>query len=359
MEAIGAKVRHLVRLCGTFFSDMSDASGTMWMNTRERCWDESLLAACGLTKKHMPELVEGPQVTGTLLPELAQKWGMDEIPIVAGAGDNAAGAIGVGLTEPGQGMISLGTSGVYFVVADQFSSFPEKAVHSFCHALPDRWHLMSVMLSAASCLDWFAKSVLGKDVPAVLSLLENEDGPSENAPFFLPYLSGERTPHNDPNASGAFIGLTHQHSTKDMAYAVLEGVCFAMADGVDAVHASGTSANDICLIGGGTKSAYWRQLIADVLQRPVTYRQGGDVGTQYRSAIYTFSDEDLATAQSAKDVYEAAYMAKGNGKITTEIKPAPTYFPAEDYHQQYLAKNPQGYCGIGGTGVVCPLPIRT
>lgn len=266
------------RLCGTFFSDMSDASGTMWMNTRERCWDESLLAACGLTKKHMPELVEGPQVTGTLLPELARKWGMDEIPIVAGAGDNAAGAIGVGLTEPGQGMISLGTSGVYFVVADQFSSFPEKAVHSFCHALPDRWHLMSVMLSAANCLDWFAKSVVGKDVPAVLSLLENEDGPSENAPFFLPYLSGERTPHNDPNASGAFIGLTHQHSTKDMAYAVLEGVCFAMADGVDAVHASGTSANDICLIGGGTKSAYWRQMMADILNLKLSYKQGGDVG---------------------------------------------------------------------------------
>lgn len=308
------------RLCGTFVSDMSDASGTMWMNTQERAWDASLLAACGLSKEHMPELAEGPQIAGTLRPELAQKWGMNEVPVIAGAGDNAAGAIGVGLTEPGQGMISLGTSGVYFVVADQFRSFPEKAVHSFCHALPHRWHLMSVTLSAASCLDWFAKSVVGKDVPAILSLLDEHVGPSDNAPYFLPYLSGERTPHNDPSATGAFIGLTHQHSTKDMTYAVLEGVCFAMADGVEAVHATGTVANDISLIGGGTKSVFWRQMMADILNLTLLYKQGGDVGPALGAARLA----QLGTSQNSRvqDICESPPLVD-------------THYPNIKHHEIY------------------------
>jgi xylulokinase len=265
-------------LTGDFASDMSDAAGTLWLNIKKREWDPELLAACGLNLEHMPQLFEGNQITGVLQSDLASRWGLAKVPVIAGAGDNAAGAIGVGLVEPGQGMISLGTSGVYFVVTDQFSQQAELAVHSFCHALPERWHLMSVMLSAASCLDWFAKQVVEEDIGQLLEQLENNPVDQKTAPYFLPYLSGERTPHNDPLAQGAFIGLTHDTSKLDMLHAVLEGVCFAFADGVDALHQSGTKATQITVIGGGAQSAYWRQLMADVLRTKITFRKGGEVG---------------------------------------------------------------------------------
>jgi xylulokinase len=265
-------------LTGDFASDMSDAAGTLWLNTQKRDWDTELLAACGLSVKHMPKLFEGNQITGMLQPDLASRWGLPEVPVVAGAGDNAAGAIGVGLVEPGQGMLSLGTSGVYFVVTDQFSQQAELSVHSFCHALPQRWHLMSVMLSAASCLDWFANQIVEEDIRQLLEQLENTPVNQKTAPYFLPYLSGERTPHNNPLAQGAFIGLTHDTGKLDMLHAVLEGVCFAFADGVDALHQSGTKATEITVIGGGAQSAYWRQLMSDVLNTKITFRQGGEVG---------------------------------------------------------------------------------
>ena len=265
-------------LTGNFATDMSDAAGTLWLNTQKREWDTKLLEACGLTLAHMPQLFEGNQITGTLQLDLANRWGLHEVPVVAGAGDNAAGAIGVGLVKPGQGMISLGTSGVYFVVTDHFSQQAEFAVHSFCHALPQRWHLMSVMLSAASCLDWFAKQVVDEDIGQLLSQLEDNPVNQKTTPYFLPYLSGERTPHNDPQAQGAFIGLTQDTSKLDMLHAVLEGVCFAFADGVDALHQSGTKATEVTVIGGGAQSAYWRQLMADVLNTKITFRKGGEVG---------------------------------------------------------------------------------
>ncbi|MEP1447622.1 MAG: xylulokinase [Paraglaciecola sp.] len=265
-------------LTGDFACDMSDAAGTLWLNTQKRCWDSELLAACGLKLNHMPQLFEGNQITGVLQADLSSRWGLPEVPVVAGAGDNAAGAIGVGLVEPGQGMISLGTSGVYFVVTDRFSQQAELAVHSFCHALPERWHLMSVMLSAASCLDWFAKHIVEEDIGQLLEQLESNPVNQKTTPYFLPYLSGERTPHNNPMAKGAFIGLTHDTSKLDMLHAVLEGVCFAFADGVDALHQSGTKATEITVIGGGAQSSYWRQLMSDVLQTKITFRKGGEVG---------------------------------------------------------------------------------
>ena len=261
-----------------YASDMSDSAGTMWLNTQTRSWDASILKACDLTEAHMPKLFEGSEITGHLDSSLAKQWGMqDNIPIIAGGGDNAAGAVGVGLIKPGQGMLSLGTSGVYFVVADEYSAKPEIAVHSFCHALPKRWHLMSVILSAASCLQWFADTIVEQDLGELMEQL-NSFTPEANSPYFLPYLSGERTPHNNPNAQGAFFGLTHSTSKLSMLHAVLEGVSFAFADGVDALHASGTKADEIALIGGGTKSDYWRQMLADVLGLELTYRLGGDVG---------------------------------------------------------------------------------
>ena len=266
-----------LRMTGDFASDMSDAAGTMWLDVAKRDWSDVMLTACKLTRAHMPALYEGSEITGTLLPDVAKAWGMQEIAVVAGGGDNAAGAVGVGMMNAGQAMLSLGTSGVYFAVSDGFLSKPESAVHSFCHALPERWHLMSVMLSAASCLDWAAKLTGLASVPALIDAAQQADEHAEPV-WFLPYLSGERTPHNNPQAKGVFFGLTHQHGPAELAQAVLEGVGFALADGMDVVHACGVQPASITLIGGGARSEYWRQMLSDISGLQLDYRTGGDVG---------------------------------------------------------------------------------
>lgn len=266
-----------LRMSGEFASDMSDAAGTMWMNVARRDWSDEMLAACGLSRDNMPSLFEGCEVTGQLRAEVAQAWNIPRALVVAGGGDNAAGAVGVGMADAGQAMLSLGTSGVYFAVSDGFLSKPESAVHSFCHALPGRWHLMSVMLSAASCLDWAAKLTGLGSVPALLAAAQ---AAAENADpvWFLPYLSGERTPHNNPQAKGVFFGLTHQHGPAELARAVLEGVGYALADGMDVVHSCGVKPESVTLIGGGARSAYWRQMLADISGQQLNFRTGGDVG---------------------------------------------------------------------------------
>lgn len=286
-------------LTGTFHSDMSDAAGTMWLDVEKRDWHDEMLKACGLNREQMPKLLEGNQISGYLDPTLAQQWGMQTVPVVAGGGDNAAGAIGVGIVEPGQAMLSLGTSGVYFLVTDGYTSNPESAVHSFCHALPNQWHLMSVLLSAASCLQWFSESIAEQSVTDILAELDYAQIDQQTSPFFLPYLSGERTPHNNPKATGCFFGLTHQTNKVALAHAVLEGVSLAFADGVDALHAAGNKAKEITLIGGGARSTYWRQLLADVLDTTITFRQGGDVGPALGAVrlaqLATQPDSDIDT----------------------------------------------------------------
>ncbi|MCL6271897.1 xylulokinase [Sansalvadorimonas sp. 2012CJ34-2] len=266
-----------LKLTGECVSDMSDSAGTLWMDIARRDWSDSMLNACSLSREHMPRLYEGCQVTGNLRQELADLWGMKAVPVVAGAGDNAAGAVGVGVTRPGQAMLSLGTSGVFFVVTDGYRSNPEQAVHSFCHALPDTWHLMSVMLSAACCLDWFA-TVSG--VESVGSLIEEAEQSGRFHPnlIFLPYLSGERTPHNNPNARGVFFGLDHGTTRADMALAVLEGISMGLNDGYQALIKAGAVIDDVTLIGGGARSPFWRQLLANILQKPLSYRAGSEVG---------------------------------------------------------------------------------
>ncbi|RRZ94482.1 xylulokinase [Erwinia sp. 198] len=266
------------RMTGDFASDMSDAAGTMWLDVGKRAWSDKLLAACGLTRDQMPTLFEGNEVTGQITAELSQRWSLpSELPVVAGGGDNAAGAIGAGIWQPGQAMLSLGTSGVCFAVSERFLSNPDLAVHSFCHALPDTWHLMSVMLSAASCLDWAARLTGQPSVAALLALAEKAK-PGDKSPCFLPYLSGERTPHNNPDATGVFWGFTHQHGPEDLAMAVLEGVSLGLAEGMAALQATGVRPAAVTLIGGGARSAFWRQLLADISGVTMEYRTGGDVG---------------------------------------------------------------------------------
>ena len=265
------------KMSGNFASDMSDAAGTLWLDMQKRDWSDELLAATGLSRCQMPTLFEGNQITGYLLPEIAKKWQMKQVPIIAGGGDNAAGAIGVGVYQPGQGMLSLGTSGVYFVVSEKFLQNSDNAVHSFCHALPQTWHLMSVILSAASCLDWVCQLTGISDVGAMFKEIE-QHAHSDSSLLFLPYLSGERTPYNNADAKGVFWGLTHQHQRADLCRAVLEGVSFALRQGIEVADKAGQHADNITLIGGGARSEYWRQLLADITGKTLDYRQGGDVG---------------------------------------------------------------------------------
>lgn len=190
-----------LRMTGELASDMSDAAGTMWLDVARRDWSDEMLAACDLSRDAMPALFEGSDVTGQLRPEVAQAWNMPQALVVGGGGDNAAGAVGVGMADAGQAMLSLGTSGVYFAVSEGFLSKPESAVHSFCHALPGRWHLMSVMLSAASCLDWAAKLTGLASVPALIAAAQTADE-SAGPVWFLPYLSGETHAAQQPAGQG-------------------------------------------------------------------------------------------------------------------------------------------------------------
>lgn len=310
------------KMSGDFASDMSDSAGTMWLDVAQRDWSDELLEATGLTRAHMPTLFEGDQVTGVLSDELANEWGMACVPIVAGAGDNAAGAIGVGITQPKQAMLSLGTSGVYFAVSDGFIRNPESALHSFCHALPRKWHAMSVILSAASCLEWVAKLTGQPDVTTMLEEVSS-NASTDSQVIFLPYLSGERTPHNDPNAKGVFFGMTHSTSKADLALAVLEGVGFALADGLDALHATSLVPEEVTLIGGGAKSAYWRQILANITGMKLVYRKGGEVGPA------------LGAARLAR-------LGVMQPDMINEICPIPdviqVHEPNKDKHQEYSIK---------------------
>ncbi|HEY8906406.1 MAG TPA: xylulokinase, partial [Rhodoferax sp.] len=260
-----------LRLTGDCVSEMSDASGTLWLDVGLRCWSEPMLAACGLNLSHMPRLVEGSQHSGTVLPALAKAWGLPaNVMVAGGGGDNAASAVGVGATRPGQGFVSLGTSGVVFLVSDVYRPAPELAVHAFAHALPKRWHQMSVMLSAASAFGWVTQitgTIDEAHLSAQVASLTAERHAA--APVFLPYLSGERTPHNNPDASGVFVGLRSEHTAADLGYAVMEGVTFGLMDGLRAMGQSGPSGVPLALVGGGARSDAWGQLLSSGLGCPL------------------------------------------------------------------------------------------
>jgi xylulokinase len=268
------------RLTGAEYSDMSDAAGTLWMDVGARAWSRELLEAGGMTRAQMPGLVEGSDVAGTLHAEAAAVLGLREgTPVAGGGGDNAASAVGIGAVAPGDGFLSLGTSGVLFVVTDRYRPNPASAVHAFCHALPGRWHQMSVMLSAASCLQWVTRLVGMEREAALLERVEalgHDD--RDRAPVFLPYLSGERTPHNDAHAQGLFFGLTHETDAVRLGHAVIEGVAFGLADGLHALQAAGTEVQRLSLVGGGSRSAHWSQLLADVLGVELVTTVGAEAG---------------------------------------------------------------------------------
>ena len=264
-------------LGGEAVSEMSDASGTLWLDVGRRDWSDELLAATGLNRAHMPRLVEGSAVSATLQPALAARWGLGpEVRIAGGAGDNAASAVGMGLVAPGQGFVSLGTSGVIFVSGAAFAPNPAQAVHAFCHALPGRWHQMSVMLSAASAVSWAVRAFGFADEVGLLAQAATlSPAARARAPLFLPYLSGERSPHNNAQAQGVLFGLISAHGPADVAYAVVEGVSFGLRDGLDTLERPG---GDLALVGGGARSSWWAQLLADILEVPLALGEGAEAG---------------------------------------------------------------------------------
>jgi len=268
------------KLTAAAYSDMSDAAGTLWLDVGGRTWSPQLLAACDMTAAQMPALVEGSDVAGHLKPDAALALGLPEgLPVAGGGGDNAASAVGIGAVQAGEGFLSLGTSGVLFVVTDRYRPNPASAVHAFCHALPGRWHQMSVMLSAANCLQWVTRLTGSASEAALLERVEAlTDAERDRAPLFLPYLSGERTPHDDPHACGVFFGMDNQTDAARLGHAVIEGVAFGLADGLQALRDAGTEVGRLALVGGGARSAHWAQLLADVLGVELQTVAGAEAG---------------------------------------------------------------------------------
>jgi len=269
-------------LTGEHVGEMSDAAGTSWLDTARRDWSDDLLAATGLTRDHMPRLVEGSQVSGTLRAALASRWGLPSGVIVAGGGgDNAASGVGVGVVRTGEAFVSLGTSGVLFSANDGYQPDPATAVHTFCHALPDTWHQMGVILAATDALNWYARLV-GTDAAQLTGELGALQAPGKT--LFLPYLGGERTPLNSASVRGAFTGLEHATDRAAATRAVLEGVTFAIRDCRDALAATGTRIRQLLAVGGGSRSDYWLRLVATALDCPVQLPVAGDFGGAFGAA---------------------------------------------------------------------------
>lgn len=272
-----------VWLTGEHLSEMSDSAGTSWLDTGARKWSADLLAATDLDERQMPGLVEGTDAAGVLRRELAARWGLGEGVVVAGgAGDNAASACGMGTVREGAAFVSLGTSGVLFAANASYLPNPESAVHAFCHALPATWHQMGVILSATDALNWHSRVTGASAADLTKELGETLQAPS--GVTFLPYLSGERTPHNDAAIRGAFLGLGHESSRVVLTQAVLEGVSFAIRDSLEALKSAGTKLSRVTAIGGGSRSRYWLKSIATALNLPVDLPADGDFGAAFGAA---------------------------------------------------------------------------
>jgi xylulokinase len=322
-----------LRLTGEYATDMSDAAGTLWLDVAARRWSEALLEATDLTTAHMPHLVEGSEVAGRLRADVATAWGLPAgCPVAGGAGDNAAGAIGMGCVRAGDAFVSLGTSGVVFVADETFMPDPDNGVHAFCHAVPNTWHRMAVILSAAASLRWMS-GVSGAASEA--ALLETVDVDGSGVPVFLPYLSGERTPHNDPRATGVFFGLSGSTDRAAMARAVLEGVAFALADGLSALEARGPRIEALSLIGGGARSQLWARIIASALDRKLLRHAATQAG------VATGAARLARIAVGDGSILEVARRPE----VTETVMPEPALADAmaprrEIYRQLYPALRP-------------------
>lgn len=313
------------KLSGVFATDYSDASGMLLLDVKNRRWSKEMCEICGIDEGKLPKLYESYEKIGTLLPKIASELGLsDSVSISIGAGDNAAAAVGTGTVGNGSCNISLGTSGTVFVSQDTFSVDPANALHSFCHS-NGKYHLMGCILSAASCNKWFVTDILGtndfaneeKDLDKLLG---------ENTTYFLPYLMGERSPHNDVDAKGAFIGMRPDTTREQMVLAVLEGVAFALRDCVEIAKASGVKIDATKICGGGGKSKIWRKIVANVLGIPVL-RPQIEEGPSYGGAILA-----MVGCGEYKTVLEAT-----NALIKTKDVTEPTPELVAKYNERYNA----------------------
>ncbi|MCK0530814.1 xylulokinase [Sphingobium agri] len=318
-----------VRLCmtGDKASDLSDSAGTLWLDVAARGWSETMLSACGLTRDHMPRLFEGSAITGKLRAEVAECWGMAPAPVAAGGGDNAAGAVGVGVIKDGDALLSLGTSGVIFVATAEFRPNPDRAVHAFCHALPGMWHQMSVHLSAASCIDWGVRAT-GTNGPGAFFALAEAAGAASVPELFLPYLSGERTPHNDAHIRAALLGMDNETDPGRIAAAVLEGVAFAHADGMAVLREAGTTVEELSVIGGGARSRYWGTILAAALNVRLAYLEGGEVGPALGAAKLGMMAVTGASAAQACTRPPVSHAIEPDPALTERLVPRLSRFRA-------------------------------
>lgn len=274
------------KLSGVFCTDVSDASGMLIFDVKNRCWSKEMCDICGVRPEQLAAVYESYEKVGTVLPEIAAELGIPESCIVAaGAGDNAAAAVGTGTVGDGKCNISLGTSGTVFISSDKFGVDKNNALHSFCHA-DGHYHLMGCMLSAASCNKWWMDDIIGtNDYAAQQKAIEKL---GENHVYFLPYLMGERSPHNNPNARGTFIGMTMDTTRADMTQAVLEGVAFALRDSFEVAKSLGIRIERTKICGGGAKSPLWKKIIANVLGIKVDViesEQGPSMGGAMLAAV--------------------------------------------------------------------------
>lgn len=298
------------KLTNEFFSDVSDASGTSLLNVKERIWSQEILNRLEIPIEWLPEVVESVSMTGSITKEAASLSGLKEgTPVFAGGGDQAAGGIGAGAVKEGIVSIVLGTSGVVFTHSDNYRIEPEGKLHAFCHSVPNKWHLMGVTLSAAGSFRWYRDTFAqlekseaertGKDVYAILtSQAETVQAGSEGL-FFLPYLTGERTPHPDPNAKGAFIGLNVRHTKAHLTRSVLEGVAYSLRDCYELISNLGIKAESLIVSGGGAKSKLWRGIIADVFNAEIntlTCTEGAPFGAAIIAAVGTGNYKDVNAA---------------------------------------------------------------
>lgn len=285
------------RLSGVFGSDYSDASGMLLLDVEHKCWSKEMMELCGITEEQLPTLYESYDVVGTLKEEVAKELGLSAtVKVIAGAGDNAAAAIGTGTVGEGNCNISLGTSGTIFISSKQFKVDPHNALHSFAHA-DGQYHLMGCMLSAASCNKWWMEEILkttdfDKEQEEIVTL-------GENQVFYLPYLMGERSPHNDPKARATFVGMTMDTTREAMTQAVLEGVIFALRDSLEVARSLGIKIERTKICGGGAKSSLWKKMVANILNLKVEViesEQGPALGGAILAAVGCGEYEDVASA---------------------------------------------------------------
>ena len=320
------------RLTSEFATDLAGASGTLLLDVAHRKWSDEMLQALSIPGAWLPPTHEGTEQTGAIAGQASSETGLRTgIPVYAGGGDQSAQAVGVGVISPDKVALTLGTSGVVFAPSDEYEFEPDGRLHAFCHAVPGKWHLMGVMLSAGGSLQWYREAFAPEMSFDALIMEAEKSPPGAQGLIFLPYLSGERTPYPDPHARGAFVGLTARHNRPHLTRAVLEGVAFGLRDSFRLIEEAGIRPKSIVISGGGARSSIWRQIIADVLNAEITTvnsQEGAAFGAALLSAVGVgeFASVSEACAQAVR--------------VTAETRPGEDTTAYESIYPHYRALYP-------------------